>query len=111
MKTYNVEKDWITKAGLRAVVVRSTKHYSTHRCGYVALPEGNKFFGVEYDDIPAEVHGGLTYSRVADGYPVETESPVYWIGYDCGHYMDDEDGGRSLDYCISECESLAEQVK
>ena len=41
-----VEKDWTTKAGLRAVCV----WYDGHRCGYVEVPEGHLLFDVEYGD-------------------------------------------------------------
>ena len=73
------------------------------------------------------VHGGITYSAGSDKYPVK--SNLWWFGYDCAHCDDSKDlsemsdavreielqyptGGivRSLDYCIQECESLAEQL-
>lgn len=41
------EKDWITKAGLRAVCLMVR---GSHRCGYVGLPPGHPLYGVEYDD-------------------------------------------------------------
>jgi hypothetical protein len=40
---YQVEKDWTTKAGLRAVVIAHR-----HRCGYVGVPQGHPLFGVDY---------------------------------------------------------------
>jgi hypothetical protein len=74
------------------------------------------------------VHGGITYS--GDGnYPVDSD--LWWFGFDCGHYGDMKDqsimsrkyldkeleyefitGGvvRTLEYCVKECESLAEQL-
>lgn len=76
------------------------------------------------------VHGSLTYS--GSGHPVDDE---YWyFGFDCGHYGDASDiksmheyfperaafieqfgyftDGeiRTLDYCIEQCISLAEQL-
>lgn len=46
--------------------------------GYVRLSTGHLWFGLFYDDIPAEVHGGLTYGCDEDG----------WIGFDTGHFND-----------------------
>lgn len=44
--------------------------------GYVRVPEGHPWHGKDYDDIPADVHGGLTYSG-GD-----------WIGFDTAHLGD-----------------------
>jgi hypothetical protein len=50
---YQVEKDWITAAGLRAVVI-----ISRHRCGYVGVAEDSCLFGKSYfkqiDEITTE---------------------------------------------------------
>jgi len=32
-------------------------------CGYVGVSEGHKFFGKDYDDVDADVHGGLTFAK------------------------------------------------
>lgn len=119
----NLEKEWITQAGLTAYVVTTEMG---HRCGYVALPEGHNYHGFDYDTIPVECHGGLTYSK-------KSELNTDWIiGFDCGHYMDAKDPAlmsekyrefyrkhppvfndgvvRTLEYCIAECESIAKQV-
>lgn len=48
--------------------------------GYVALPKGHPWYGVDYDEIPALVHGGLTYGQQVDEWWV--------IGYDTSHYRD-----------------------
>lgn len=118
--TYKVEKDWITAASFRAVVI----YTDSHRCGYVAVTPEHPLFGVNYRDtsnavaFPAEehigkrgilalvcanaesprldvifdVHGSLTYSGDA-GYPVPGDN-LWWFGYDCGHYGD----GKSPEY-------------
>jgi hypothetical protein len=75
-----------------------------------------------------DVHGGITYSNGTGKYPIEKEG-IWWFGYDCAHNGDAKDlsivsqnirekeeryptGGivRSLEYCISECESLSKQL-
>lgn len=43
---YLVEKDWITKAGLRAVVI-SFRH---HRCGYVGISGEHPLYEIKYSD-------------------------------------------------------------
>jgi len=123
-----IEKDWVTATGLRAVVLATSMG---HRCGYVGVPKDHPLFGKNYNDVGADVHGGLTYSSEEIGkYPVESD--LHWFGYDCAHLgdardlelMDDDhrayyenrppldlDGVvRSLAYCTRECESLAEQL-
>ena len=50
-------------------------------CGYVALTPRHPWFNQDYDEIPVDIHGGLTYSKSEpDGY--------YWIGFDCAHWGD-----------------------
>ncbi len=157
------EKDWITKAGLRAVcVVNERRGRKTHRCGYVEVPQGHRLHGVSYSDpiadIPREavetaklgkkgpitaftagvrafegetvrrspdiafdVHGGLTYSSIGDGFPADGGG--WWFGFDCAHADDGEiepdpqfprtwatEPARSQEYVEAECESLAAQI-
>jgi hypothetical protein len=128
--SYEIEKDWTTDAGLRAVVIMG---HLGHRCGYVGIPTEHSLYGVGHGDKTPhlkldspeyvfEVHGGLTYSgNGREKYPVESE--LWWFGYDCGHagdapapgprmfaYYHEGDVHRTLEYCISECESLARQI-
>ena len=48
---YEVEKNWITKAGLRAVVIAG----SCHRCGYVGVGQNHKLYGVHYSTPTPEI--------------------------------------------------------
>ena len=126
-----VEKDWITKAGLRAVVIATEMG---HRCGYVGLPESSKLYGVHYNNElldAIDVHGGLTFSELAGKYPIE--SSLFWFGFDCNHSGDAKDPEiaseeylklfekyrvlgnysgtvRDLAFCERECEQLATQL-
>jgi hypothetical protein len=61
-------------------------------------------------DVVIDVHGGLTFSGEADGYPVKLSEPGWWFGYDCGHYQDDATGGQPNWYCRKQCEFLAKQL-
>lgn len=87
---------------------------SGHLCGYVKLTRDNDYFGKEYDDIPLNCHGGLTYASEHDG--------IWLIGFDCAHlgdlkpfYNDNEVYGndglyKDMEYVVKECESICEQI-
>jgi len=71
------EKEWEAH-GLKCKVLFVRQ---THRCGYVGVPKSHIAFDKDYDDLPIDVHGGLTYAdREKDG--------LCWFGFDCAHYMD-----------------------
>lgn len=98
-------------------------------CGYVAVPPGHPAHGKDYDDVGVTVHGGLTYARPCQeggevchvprpGYPDD----VWWLGFDCAHYMDycpgmdrygekDHRRYRDIEYVQVECAELALQLK
>jgi len=112
---HTVEKDWITEAGLRAVVlaVQFEPGVFHHRCGYVAVTPDHPFYGKSYSSIDAEidVHGGLTFSSAAchENYPVDSSEDLWWFGFDCAHAFDRLEP-KSLSYVICECEHLAKQL-
>lgn len=60
----------------------------THPCGYVEIPSGTKYFNVDYDYIPVECHGGLTYGRGYLHTVAEIDDNRYFIGWDYAHYGD-----------------------
>lgn len=136
--SHYIEKEWTTAAGLKAVVLMLTEkfkeeEYLRHRCGYVAVPEGYKAWGAKLYDSRFEIHGGVTFSEESDTkapYPAETETSVWWIGFDCAHggdlapldweklnnllesdvYSPFDGIERTLGYCETECEYLARQI-
>jgi hypothetical protein len=81
-------------------------------------------------DCYFDVHGGITYADGGVGSKYPIESDLWWFGYDCAHAGDANDLSaienekvreiemqyprygvvRTLDYCIDECKSLAEQL-
>lgn len=101
-------------------------------CGYVGAPEGHPWFGMGYDDVPADVHGGLTFADACAPddrqhgicHVVESgeSDRVWWLGFDCGHAGDFAPGMpagfrealgetyRDLDYVRAECSRLAAQL-
>jgi len=108
-------------------------------CGYVGVSEGHPWFGKNYGEIDADVHGGLTYSGFCEeGDEADTICHVpapgepdrlFWLGFDCGHAwdvspaMEAREAGRgwapsripgssykTVAYVKAECASLARQA-
>lgn len=114
MKKYTVNRVWTTKAGLQACVI-----YKRHYCGYVAVPYDSNLYMMNYHrflERAIKVHGGLTYSTSlprclsdydTQTYPIESPEFTWWLGFDCGHYGDEN---LTQSYCEAECESLATQL-
>src|SRR5262245_4121089 len=82
------------KTGLPCLMKRN--HHGAW-CGYVAVPPGHRWHGKDYDEVPVEVHGGLTYSDRCVGEPGEEichvplsgePEDVFWFGFDCAHSWD-----------------------
>lgn len=110
--SFIIEKQWVTDAGLLAVIVKFTERYLQHRCGYVGVGIEHEGFAFDYEEVDIDAHGGITYTGDnSTNYPITTDKPTWWFGFDCAHAGDDEPGGRSLDYCIAQCESIAKQLE
>lgn len=61
--------------------------------GYVLIPKGHKLHGVDYNNINVNVHGGLTFAKLAkecvDYFNIEPEDIEGWlIGFDTAHSND-----------------------
>jgi hypothetical protein len=105
-------------------------------CGYVGVPEGHPWFGQGYDDVEADVHGGLTYAEPCQGNIChDRPEKRFWLGFDCNHAQDIAPGMyeiaakagykypgvegffgepvtyKDLAYVRAETEKLAEQAK
>lgn len=130
-KTEVDKRQWIDKAtGLDCLIVRRAD--SGHWCGYVGVPEGHPYFGLhEYNEIPMDVHGGLSYAEGrAEGpehnsichIPISGRGEVWWLGFDCAHGGDlapawhsamramSYQAYRTQEYVMGECARLAEQL-
>jgi hypothetical protein len=112
-KTPNVLRDWTEDEGTplarRALV-------STGPCGnfvaYVGVPADNSLAGRDYDDMPLDVHGGLTFA--AEGGRRIWPAGWYWYGWDYAHAGDVIPGIRSFDehdkaWTVEEVEAEARQ--
>ena len=129
MYKYIIESEKEYK-GLKYVVIF---HAMGHRCGYV----GTENFICEQGDDNFYAHGGITYSKNLNHYPIGSD--LHWIGFDCHHVGDAKDvelmhqyglisdemkehlelvenllpiGGtiRTLDYVEQECRNLIDQI-
>jgi hypothetical protein len=57
--------------------------------GYVKIVPKHIYYGKGYDDIPLNVHGGLTFSEIISDNDVDGWPEGHWIGFDTAHYGDD----------------------
>jgi hypothetical protein len=102
-----------------------TANHSGFRCGYVRIPPAHPWYGVDYDDIAADVHGGLTFAQPDAHCGKDGPDDSWWIGFDCAHYQDASDPElpgyhhlslwkdgtiRTTEYVTAECVRLAEQA-
>ncbi len=118
---FNVEVDFITEAGLRAVVIATDMG---HRCAYVAVTDKHPLHGMAYSDriqgidpatlaadklgvIPLLIQAlssesGLSIDVLFNvhgsitytgggQYPVENDENLWWFGFDAGHADDARD--------------------
>lgn len=116
------------ETGLPCLIVRGN---SGALCGYVGVTQDHPFYGRDYDDVPVNVHWGLTFSDRCQHredhtgichIPCEGEPDnVWWLGFDCAHsgdfcpsYSDmygfPGDVYRNIEFVKSEVECLARQI-
>jgi len=80
---------------------------SGYGCGYVGVPTEHPWYGKDYDQIDADVHGGLTWS--ADYVGGDPKDGYWWIGFDTAH-SEDNMVNCGKQYCIDQIESLKQQA-
>jgi hypothetical protein len=115
--------------GVPCIIHRSPS--SGALCGYAAVPPGHPWHGKRYQDIDADVNGGLSYGEACQGAICHVPKPgepddVYWLGFDCAHghdispahsqFGDHFMGGehfstyKDVAFVRRDCERLAEQI-
>ncbi len=129
-KVQYIDKD----TGFTCLIVRVP--HSGHLCGYVGVPEEHCAYKKNYNDVSAEVHGGLTFSDSCQESPEgegichvpEPGEPehVWWLGFDCAHcgdyssmaypigllqYSCDDEVYRNIEFVKSQCSKLALQLQ
>jgi len=83
-KAYKIEKDFFYR-GYRCLILGLNNGY---RWGYVVLDNEHKYSNVNYNDIPVNVHGRLTYS---EKNLLDIILDKWIIGFDCAHAGDGKD--------------------
>ena len=82
--------------------------------GYVALPPEHPYYLKDYDDIPVDVHGGLTFGSLARRFKWEEIQDIpddyYIIGFDTAHLGDNRTIWTEQDV-ITETLNLKEQLE
>lgn len=88
---YIIEKEFEYK-GLWCIVAMMDLG---HRCGYVGVPKGHKYYGISHSDIEhiIDCHGGLTFSSKYENenYPSKEHTDLWWFGWDYAHFCDAND--------------------
>ena len=79
-------RDWIEDAGTplerRALILQGPNGSPN---AYVGVPEDSLLAGKSYDDMPLDVHGGLTFASEGHGpWP----KGWFWYGWDYSHAGD-----------------------
>lgn len=69
---------------------------SGYRCGYVGITKTDKNLKILDRINELEVHGGVTFARVENEYPIKTSRKLIWIGFDCAHLNDGIDCDAAL---------------
>ena len=123
----------VTRRGIQEPGVKETFLFGGHLCGYIRIPDNHPYHHKDYEDIPIDCHGGLTYGECSD---------KHWIGFDCAHcfdyipsteyikkiltmegvleprpfYIKFKDNSffkrsyKNIAFCIKECQSIVDQL-
>jgi len=87
--------------------------------GYILIPKGHRMHGVDYDDIPVDVHGGLTFAILVNAKTVkeweglgmdESDIGTWMVGFDTVHAYDTPISCPES-YVINETENLKNQLE
>ena len=70
--------------------------------GYVGLPSWHPYYKIDYNEIPIDCHGGLTYGHL------DEDDDLWVIGFDTAH-SDDDKIKWPKERVQEECESIVEQ--
>lgn len=96
-----------TYEGYKCCVVLQDAYIPEYRCGYVMLTSFHPYYETDYNAIPVQCHGGLTYS----GHKLmDSDFYGWWIGFDCAHAGDTVEK-CTLEYCINQCKTIVDQLQ
>lgn len=66
-------------------------------CGFVRLPISHPWCNMPYEEIPVNVHGGLSFSGHREGSHQGIDSDFFWVGFDCARAGDYVPGVRAFE--------------
>jgi hypothetical protein len=69
------------KDGLRFIIMRGPAAL----CAYLGIPQDHPLANHDYDDLPIDCHGGLTFSGGGDKW---RPKDFWWYGWDYSHAGD-----------------------
>ncbi len=81
-----VYEDFVEK-GIRCRILRGPGSL----VAYLGIPPKHPLAGKNYDDVPLDVHGGLTFGDMGGEQEHRTDNwpaGYYWYGWDYSHWMD-----------------------
>lgn len=81
MEGTSILRDWFDD-GVRCLIMRGPAAL----CVYLGVSSSHPLAGHEYDDLPINCHGGLTFA--GEGDDTYRPSGFYWYGWDYGHAGD-----------------------
>jgi len=87
MRSSKIEKQFNYK-GFECVVLGVS---AGHRCGYISVSEPSEYMLEDAYSLDFDVHGGITYGSSSNEYPIQSDEEIFWLGFDCAHYMDAKD--------------------
>ena len=91
------------------------QHQTGYGNGYAVLPIGHKYHSIDYYNIDVDVHGGLTFSCLADelDWPeiIESDKGCWIIGFDTAHYGDSLNNWPDENSVMREVQRLIKQIE
>lgn len=105
----------MSKTKLQIALRENTWSFGPHGWGngYVILPKEHPCHGMDYDDIPVNVHGCLTYGEPLNrnNFPtIEANEDVFIVGFDTAHDCDNQANWTKEDVLL-ETENLRNQLE
>lgn len=81
-------------------------------CGYVVLPQGHPYHGKTWEELPFDVHGGITFSQFAPDWAEDFDfnEDEWVIGFDTAHYGDTMETCPK-EYVVEQTEYLRKQCE
>lgn len=95
MKNHPITNTKFHPGGIITYTMINTWFPSIVTCGwgnaYICLPQGHKYYGLDYDDIPGIKDQEWTYSQEEIISNEQGEEAKYWVfGFDTAHYGQDK---------------------